>query len=177
MLTLDERNPFRHSAKSSAALSDAFAIVLRGDFAAIKWKGTSLQVEGEEMCLPDDLEPNHIRILVLDQPQLAHAQHKVLDLIAGESRLQLECVQEHRAFFGSIHRGMTAIRSSISNFAEVSIEAIPKIRLLTGSVGCVDLIENYFTFASDFGYRTSRFIGLSKNRIRLNRALVNMSMG
>jgi mitogen-activated protein kinase kinase kinase len=180
MFLLEERNPYRVPKRCVENECNGFALVLSLDpELQLEWTGPSFSVPDEAIELPNDLQPNHIRIVSSRSASVHDDRTRLIKYFSNNDEQlanAIEITRDQRAFFDTIYRGLSKIRKAIVHFADISIQSIPHVRAFTGSVGCVDLIENFFSFASDFGFRTAKFMGNSTSRLRLNRALINMAM-
>lgn len=133
-------------------------------------------VPGLECRLPSELgalsphafvcpRPDTADTLILSQSTTADPLHAAVHCSkiqnASEDELDLHCLKVYyrqRSPFHAIHIAMIRTRRVTVKLSEAILASIPLIRSRTVSLHCVDLIENAFAFASDFGYRTAKLL-------------------
>ncbi|ORZ03439.1 hypothetical protein BCR43DRAFT_483367 [Syncephalastrum racemosum] len=88
----------------------------------------------------------------------------------------IEVVQEHRANIPKVNKELLRIKGTIFRLADFVISSVNMIRKQTHySQACQELIEECFSFASDFGVRTARFLEFPA-RAQLDLKLVRLAI-
>lgn len=111
-------------------------------------------------------------------PQSQNCGYDFLNFLSRDAidRKCFDVIHNHCSFYSPINVELQQLRFQILKLANLFVTSIDTIRTITGSIPCVDLIESWFSFASDFGYRTSQILGDSQSRIQFNRQLIELAM-
>ncbi|KAJ6626848.1 hypothetical protein B0H10DRAFT_1780354 [Mycena sp. CBHHK59/15] len=128
-----------------------------------------------------DPKDNHVR-LIADGPQhrLALAKEMFTDIFFledenGESvepEIVIKCHTEQLANIPSVNRELRKIGRATTRLAESIINSVHFVRsALTVSDGCQELLENWYSFASEHGQHAQKFMERS-SMIRFDRALI-----
>ncbi|KAJ7169469.1 kinase [Mycena filopes] len=128
-----------------------------------------------------DPRDNHVR-LIADGPQhrLAVAKDMFMDIFfledengdAVESEITLKCSTEQLANIPGVNRELRKISRATTRLAESIINSVHYVRsALTVSDGCQELLENWYSFASDHGTHAQKFMERS-SMARFDRALI-----
>ncbi|KAI9488449.1 hypothetical protein BDB00DRAFT_963705 [Zychaea mexicana] len=87
----------------------------------------------------------------------------------------IEILTEHRAHIPRINRELHKIKLTVFKLADSTITSVSTIRDQTRDLGCQELVEECFSFASDFGMRAARFLELAV-RLQLDLKLVRLAI-
>ncbi|KAJ7456581.1 hypothetical protein FB451DRAFT_1511621 [Mycena latifolia] len=124
---------------------------------------------------------NHVR-LIADGPQhrLAAAKEMFMDIFfledengdPVEPEIVMICHTEQLANIPSVNRELRKIGRATTRLAESIIDSVHYVRsALTVSDGCQELLENWYSFASEHGQHAQKFMERS-SMIRFDRALI-----
>lgn len=83
---------------------------------------------------------------------------------------------EVRCPFFLLRKSLKKIRKTIFQLNHSLLTSLCNIRELTGSANCVELIENWFTFLSDFAFRSYQFIDGDAMKISLKQDMINFAI-
>ncbi|KAJ6580656.1 kinase [Mycena capillaripes] len=128
-----------------------------------------------------DPKDNHVR-LIADGPQhrLALAKEMFMDIFfledengdTVEPEIIMKCNTEQLANIPSVNRELRKIGRATTRLAESIINSVHFVRsALTVSDGCQELLENWYSFASEHGQQAQKFMERS-SVIRFDRALI-----
>jgi mitogen-activated protein kinase kinase kinase len=87
----------------------------------------------------------------------------------------IELIQEHRAHIPKINKELYKIKMTVFKLADSTISSVSTIHEQTLNLGCQELVEECFSFASDFGIRAARFLELAV-RLQLDLKLVRLAI-
>ncbi|KAJ7655224.1 hypothetical protein DFH06DRAFT_1046917 [Mycena polygramma] len=128
-----------------------------------------------------DPKDNHVR-LIADGPQhrLALAKEMFMDIFfledengdSVEPEITMKCHIEQLANIPSVNRELRKISRATTRLAESIINSVHFVRsALTVSDGCQELLENWYSFASEHGQHAQKFMERS-SMVRFDRALI-----
>jgi mitogen-activated protein kinase kinase kinase len=151
---------------------------------AVEWTGERVKMADLKSAMPIDVPIGAITLISAHSTLLTECRSRFEALLypitegntVGVRTCPLDVITEQRSLFGTVNNQLAHLRSLSLKFAETLISSVATIRMLTGSVHCVDLIEDWFTFVSDFGYRTSKWLGRTPERTRLNRLMISLAV-
>lgn len=163
------------------------------------WNGLVLMLPLPRVDL--DLRDNRVR-LVADGPlpRLVLAKDRFTDLFVqatedvptGEGELAesgmdsdgqgyvylppLTCVVEQMAHLSAVNRELRKISRVTNRLAEAIVDAVHYIRkALSGVVGCADLLESWYSFASEHGQHAQKYMDRA-SWLRFNRLLIKLAI-
>ncbi|KAI8393936.1 uncharacterized protein BYT42DRAFT_488596 [Radiomyces spectabilis] len=134
------------------------------------WTGPYVRVPVPYVDL--GLKTNRVRLVAATAKRLPTAR---MNFWAVAQHSGIEVLQEQRAQLPPINKGLRKIRKTVFKLADSSISSIETIRKQTLNLGCQELVEECFSFASDFGVRTARFLDI-KARRQLDLMLVRLAI-
>jgi mitogen-activated protein kinase kinase kinase len=121
------------------------------------WTGALMHLELPLVDLA--MEDNRIR-LIADGPvaRLVLAKEAFHDIFTeptyGEPFLVLDCLVEQQAHLPRLQRELKRISKSTHRLSECIVESVAHVRrALADAPGTQDLVENWYSFASDHGHR------------------------
>ncbi|KAJ7124737.1 hypothetical protein C8R43DRAFT_1030583 [Mycena crocata] len=128
-----------------------------------------------------DPKDNHVR-LIADGPQhrLSLAKEMFMDIFfledengdSVEPEIIMKCHTEQLANIPSVNRELRKIGRATTRLAESIINSVHFVRsVVTVSDGCQELLENWYSFASEHGQHAQKFMERS-SIIRFDRALI-----
>ncbi|KAJ3295791.1 hypothetical protein HK104_002306 [Borealophlyctis nickersoniae] len=139
---------------------------------APNWQGRSLQVKLGS-APPIQLKPGRIRLVADSNEQLAACGA----VFENSIPCTLSLKKQQRAHLESVHRGLKGVKRMVFRLADTIISAVSRVRDITKSIppspavlpvpgagpvdpaaniSAQDLVEDMFSFASDFGWRSLR---------------------
>ncbi|KAJ7785882.1 hypothetical protein B0H16DRAFT_1400653 [Mycena metata] len=155
-------------------------LLLLSPLSPFLWNGhTEERLDIPKIAL--DPRDNHVR-LIADGPQhrLAVAKDMFMDIFfledengePVEPEITLKCSTEQLANIPGVNRELRKISRATTRLAESIISSVHYVRnALTVSDGCQELLENWYSFASDHGTHAQKFMERS-SMIRFDRALI-----
>lgn len=134
------------------------------------WPGMAVEVPLPYVNL--GIRSRRIRLIFsINDSKRLHAIKAQLHAPSG-----IEVVQEHRANIPKVNKELLRIKGTIFRLADYVISSVNIIRKQTlYSQACQELIEECFSFASDFGVRTARFLEFPA-RAQLDLKLVRLAI-
>ncbi|KAF7367267.1 Protein kinase domain-containing protein [Mycena sanguinolenta] len=128
-----------------------------------------------------DPKDNHVR-LIADGPQqrLALAKEMFTDIFfledengdPVEPEIVMKCHTEQLANIPSVNRELRKISRATSRLADSIIDSVHYVRsALDASDGCQELLENWYSFASEHGTHAQKFMERS-SMVRFDRSLI-----
>ncbi|CAG8474149.1 6857_t:CDS:2 [Ambispora gerdemannii] len=157
---LYEKQPDNHDEE----LEDLKYLLILSPRVPFEWNGpyVNISLEGINIELK-----NHRTRLVADAayPRLQACRQKFRTAVEG---VEIQCVSESRANVQSVNREMQRIKKTINSFVTYIIESVSHIREIMKNIECQELIENFFSFAAEFGQRCMRYMHHHKARNELN---------
>lgn len=158
-------------------------VVSPGQNKHITWRG------GKVMKLNDPgsakgyrLKSERIR-LIADTGELLAACRRAFEHAVGVVAVRLK--KESRAHLHSVHMALKGVKRTLYNLTEVVISSVRGVRDLirkmnhgrSTDMGVVhDLIQEWFTFASDFGSKALRNVGGTTKRKIIQRSFVRLGI-
>jgi mitogen-activated protein kinase kinase kinase len=148
------------------------------------WHGLVLMLEVPKVDL--DLKDNRVR-LVADggHDRLVEAKNIFTDIFymdnddmldARASLGTLRCITEEQAHLPSVNRELRKIVRATNRLAEAIVNSVhPVQRALTGVEKCQELLENWFSFASEHGQHVQKHMDRA-TWIRFNRLLTRLAI-
>lgn len=136
----------------------------------IMWTGEVVEVPAPFIHL--GIKTRRVRLTTGDAQKLAPAKAAFWNIVQHSG---IEVIQEHRAHIPKINKELYKIRMTVFKLADSTISSVSTIRDQTISLGCQELVEECFSFASDFGIRASKFLELAV-RLQLDLKLVRLAI-
>ncbi|KAI8149822.1 hypothetical protein BJV82DRAFT_503267 [Fennellomyces sp. T-0311] len=136
----------------------------------IMWKGEVAQVPTPFINL--GTKPKRVRLVTGDASTLSSVKAVFWRAVQSSS---IEILQEHRAHIPRINKELYKIKMTVFKLADSTISSVSTIREQTLELGCQELVEECFSFASDFGMRAARFLELAV-RLQLDLKLVRLAI-
>ncbi|EGO02713.1 hypothetical protein SERLA73DRAFT_102617 [Serpula lacrymans var. lacrymans S7.3] len=148
------------------------------------WNGLVLMLELPKIDL--DLKDNRVR-LVADGPQrrLAIAKQQFAEVFASvyengdpiDSPLaSLPCLAEQQAHVPVVNRELRKIARATNRLAEAIVDSVHHVRnSLRVDMGCQELLENWYSFASEHGQHAQKYMERSTLH-KFNRLLIRLAI-
>lgn len=145
-------------------------IVIFTPWQDIVWSGEV--VDYDVPFTPLALKPKRLRLIVSDTRRLNVIRSSFWAIVQSKG---LTVLHEHRANVPKVNKELYKIKSTVFRFAEVTINGVKTIFKETQKLSCQELIEECFSFASDFGLRALRFLELPA-RLQLDLKLIRLAI-
>ncbi|KAI8047361.1 uncharacterized protein B0P05DRAFT_566249 [Gilbertella persicaria] len=136
----------------------------------IMWTGEVVQVPTSFIHL--GIKTRRVRLTTGDAQKLNSAKSAFWSAVQHSG---IEIIQEHRAHIPRINKELYKIKMTVFKLADSTISSVSMIRDQTLGLGCQELVEECFSFASDFGIRASKFLELAV-RLQLDLKLVRLAI-
>ncbi|EPB82561.1 STE/STE11/SSK protein kinase [Mucor circinelloides 1006PhL] len=136
----------------------------------IMWTGEVVEVPTPFIHL--GIKTRRVRLTTGDAQKLASAKAAFWTAVQHSG---IEIIQEHRAHIPRINKELYKIKMTVFKLADSTISSVSTIRDQTIGLGCQELVEECFSFASDFGIRASKFLELAV-RLQLDLKLVRLAI-
>ncbi|KAI7906820.1 uncharacterized protein BX663DRAFT_427175 [Cokeromyces recurvatus] len=136
----------------------------------IMWTGDVVEVPTPFIHL--GIKTRRVRLTTGDAQRLASAKASFWNAVQHSG---IEIIQEHRAHIPRINKELYKIKMTVFKLADSTISSVSTIRDQTMGLGCQELVEECFSFASDFGMRASKFLELAV-RLQLDLKLVRLAI-
>lgn len=136
----------------------------------IVWTGEVIEVPTPFIHL--GIKTRRVRLTTGDALKLASAKASFWTAVQHSG---IEIIQEHRAHIPRINKELYKIKMTVFKLADSTIFSVRTIRDQTLGLGCQELVEECFSFASDFGMRASKFLELAV-RQQLDLKLVRLAI-
>ncbi|KAI9491321.1 hypothetical protein BDB00DRAFT_834015 [Zychaea mexicana] len=136
----------------------------------IIWRGDVVRMPVP--FVPLGIKARRARLVTGDTRRLNSIKSKFLALLQQTSGISP--VQEHRANIPKINKEVTKIKMSVLKLANFTVDSVAVIRDKTQQ-NLQELVEECFSFASDFGMRAARFLEISA-RQQLDLKLVRLAI-
>ncbi|PHZ16419.1 uncharacterized protein RHIMIDRAFT_198061 [Rhizopus microsporus ATCC 52813] len=136
----------------------------------IMWTGEVVEVSIPFIHL--GIKTRRVRLTTGDSSDLSPAKAAFWTAVQHSG---VEIVQEHRAHIPRINKELYKIKMTVFKLADSTISSVGTIREQTMSLGCQELVEECFSFASDFGIRAAKFLELAV-RLQLDLKLVRLAI-
>lgn len=134
-------------------------VLLLTPWQSITWRGEVCEIPTPFINL--GTKPKRVRLVTGDASALASVKATFWKAVQGA---QIQTLQEHRAHIPRINRELGKIKITVFKLADSTITSVGTIRDQTQGLGSQELVEECFSFASDFGMRASRFLELAVRR-------------
>ncbi|KAI9270908.1 hypothetical protein EDC94DRAFT_690820 [Helicostylum pulchrum] len=136
----------------------------------IMWTGEVVEVPTRFIHL--GIKTRRVRLTTGDSTKLTSAK---ASFWAAVQHSGIEIIQEHRAHIPRINKELYKIKMTVFKLADSTISSVSMIREQTMGLGCQELVEECFSFASDFGIRAAKFLELAV-RLQLDLKLVRLAI-
>ncbi|KAG0174708.1 Suppressor of Sensor Kinase (SLN1) [Apophysomyces sp. BC1034] len=87
----------------------------------------------------------------------------------------IHIIQDHKAHIPKMNKELSKIKKTVFKLAEATIASVNTIREQTTNLGCQELVEECFSFASDFGMRSAKMLKM-KIRHQLDLKLIRLAI-
>ncbi|KAL0083874.1 hypothetical protein F4703DRAFT_1794356 [Phycomyces blakesleeanus] len=136
----------------------------------IMWTGEVYEVQAQS--IPVGLKTKRVRLVTADDTKLSAAKSVFWSAVQHSG---IEIIQEHRAHIPRINKEICKIKMTVFKLADSTMSSVGTIREQTQGLGCHELVEECFSFASDFGIRAARFLDLAV-RLQLDLKLTRLAI-
>ncbi|KAG9303282.1 hypothetical protein G9A89_013608 [Geosiphon pyriformis] len=153
-------------------LQDLKYIIILSPRVSFEWNGPYMNISMEGVGV--ELKGHRTR-LVADAAYLRLKECKQKFRTAVEG-CGIQSVSESRANVHSVNQQMQKIKKTVYHFVSSIIHSVNHIREVTQNIECQDLIENCFSFATEFGQRCLRYMHHNKARKELNLKLTRLAI-
>ncbi|KAL0076915.1 hypothetical protein J3Q64DRAFT_1684238, partial [Phycomyces blakesleeanus] len=166
-----EKSPLGTPGPGMNKLTEEFGdyIILLSPWQNIIWTGEIVNVPIPS--IPVGLKARRARLITGDARFLSIAKTSFGEAVKTSG---VQVIHEQRAHLPKLNRQLAKIKSTVFKLAQVTISSVCTIRQKTLSFGCQELIEECFSFASDFGVRSAKFLDMSA-RLQLDLKLVQLA--
>jgi mitogen-activated protein kinase kinase kinase len=137
----------------------------------LPWDGRVLNVDIREPMV--DIKPGRLR-LVVDGSQVHLARARLA--FDHETNHNLDVLIEHRAYLSRVNQELMKIKKTTYRLSNTIMDSVEKIRRQTAGLGCQELIQTCFAFATEFGQRSVLYMDNNRkamNNIKLTRLAVD----
>ncbi|KAI8068564.1 hypothetical protein BC940DRAFT_237646 [Gongronella butleri] len=150
-------------------------ILILSPWQNVMWTGDILEIDIPFIHL--GLKPKVMRLVTGDAKHLASVRNAFSELLTHgyQDPMNLDVLQEHRAHIPKINKQLHKIKMTVFNLAMSTVKSVSTIQEQTLSLGCQELVEECFSFASDFGIRAARFLDWTI-RLQLDLKLVRLAI-
>ena len=155
---------------STTANSEEDYILIFSPWQNIMWTGEVVEVPIRFIHL--GIKTRRVRLTTGDATKLSSAKASFWTAVQHSG---IEIIQEHRAHIPRINKELYKIKMTVFKLAESTISSVSMIREQTMGLGCQELVEECFSFASDFGIRAAKFLELAV-RLQLDLKLVRLAI-
>ncbi|RUS30747.1 kinase-like domain-containing protein, partial [Jimgerdemannia flammicorona] len=145
-------------------------LLILSPWQSFMWTGEVVNLHLKKILV--DMKPNRVRLVIENANQLPLAKEQFWKSVMGSG---IEMVQEARAHIPRVNRELSKIRRTVFKLAELTINSVNMLRGFVGGVQCQDLIEESFSFGSDFGNRAAKFLEPA-TRAQLELKLVRLAI-
>lgn len=137
----------------------------------IIWRGDVVHVPVPFLHM--GIKARRARLVTGDTRRLHSVKSKFLSAFHNLNGITV--VQEHRANIPKVNKELSKIKSTVMRLAKFTIESVSTIRAHIQQIQSQELVEECFSFASDFGMRASRFLDISTRR-QLDPMLIRLAI-
>lgn len=149
-----------HGDETPVDPTNPYLLLLRPEI-PVQWGGQSMDVSIREP--PIDLKIGHIRLIADgSQSRLANARIAFLESID----MHLDMVVEQRSNLHKVNQKLTEIKKVAYKLSNTIMDSVETIRKQTEGLGCQELIQTCFVFATEFGQRSLLY--MDRNRRQMN---------
>ncbi|KAF8534569.1 hypothetical protein BDD12DRAFT_895618 [Trichophaea hybrida] len=135
------------------------------------WNGRVLNVDMKEPIA--DIKPGRLR-LVADGSELRLATARVE--FANFTEHKLDILLERRANLPRVNQELMKIKKTTFRLSNTIMDSVERIRRQTTGLGCQELIQTCFAFATEFGQRSQIYMDNNRkamNNLKLTRLAVD----
>ncbi|KAL1917886.1 uncharacterized protein VTP21DRAFT_3720 [Calcarisporiella thermophila] len=149
---------------------DAYLIVLSPKESFV-WSGYMINVPIERMNV--DMKPNRVRLIAGTAMHLHETRQRIFEIIGNPTMLEL--VHEQRSHLTRLNRELNKVKKTLLKLVDVIMNSICTLRSATKGLQAQDLLEECFSFATDFGQRAAKFLD-QPARHQLNLKLLRLAI-
>ncbi|KAI9312075.1 hypothetical protein BX666DRAFT_1866553 [Dichotomocladium elegans] len=135
------------------------------------WKGDAIHVPVPFVHM--GIKARRARLVTSDTRRLHSAKSKFLSAFHNLNGISV--IQEHRANIPKVNKELLKIKNTVMRLAKLTIDSVRTIRMNTQNMSCQELVEECFSFASDFGIRAARFLD-THTRQQLDLMLIRLAI-
>ncbi|CAG8493723.1 12939_t:CDS:2 [Acaulospora colombiana] len=136
-----------------------------------QWNGSIMEMPMEQINI--DLKAHRTRLVADGSFRLTECKKQFRKAVEN---CRIKVLLETRANVPSVYREITKIKKTIFKFINKIIDSVNTIRERTRNIECQDLIENCFSFATELGQRSLRYLHRDAVRAQLNVKLTRLSI-
>ncbi|KAI7866076.1 hypothetical protein BDF14DRAFT_1818514 [Spinellus fusiger] len=136
----------------------------------IMWTGEIVEILVPYISL--GVRPKRVRLITRDAVHLSIAKACFWKTVQYSG---IEVIHEQKAHIPKINKELHKIKMTVFKLADSTITSVDTIRDQTQGLGCQELVEECFSFASDFGIRAAKFLELAV-RLQLDLKLVRLAI-
>ncbi|KAF7726975.1 Suppressor of Sensor Kinase (SLN1) [Apophysomyces ossiformis] len=168
----DKNLPITPSTPGTSAPGNQFQgyLVIFMPWQNIVWTGEVVELPTPYVFL--GIKAKRARVVTGDAKNLQAAKASFWQAVQHSG---IEVIQEHRAHIPRINKELRKIKMTVFKLADSTISSVRTIREQTMGLGCQELVEECFSFASDFGNRAARFLKLAV-RLQLDLKLARLAI-
>ncbi|CAG8546708.1 956_t:CDS:2 [Diversispora eburnea] len=147
-------------------------VILLSPRVSFEWSGPIINMSLDNINL--DLKSHRIRLIVDGSyTKLQACKQRFRQMVEN---CGIKVLLETRANVPCVNREIIKIKKTIFKFVNKIIDSVNTIRDRTKHIECQDLIENCFSFATEFGQRSLRYLHRDAVRSQLNVKLNRLSI-
>ncbi|KAI9319195.1 hypothetical protein BX666DRAFT_2025516 [Dichotomocladium elegans] len=165
----DRYSPSMPSTPGSAIGQDDYLVILT-PWQNIMWTGEV--VEAPTPFINLGIKTKRARLVTGDASVLQAVKAVFWSAVQSSG---IEILQEHRAHIPRINKELSKVKMTVFKLADSAIASVSTIREQTIGLGCQELVEECFSFSSDFGMRAAKFLELAV-RLQLDLKLVRLAI-
>jgi len=136
----------------------------------IVWQGNVQEVEVLEPFA--DMRPGRLR-LVADGSE--GRLHKAREAFLHSTNHNLDIIMEQRANLPRVHHELMKIKKTTYRLSNTIMESVGTVKRQTQGLDCQELIQTFFSFATEFGKRSILFMDNSRKAMN-NQKLVRLAI-
>ncbi|KAK9717340.1 Suppressor of Sensor Kinase (SLN1) [Basidiobolus ranarum] len=147
-----------------------YLLVINPGKRELVWHGQIIQIDIDHMNI--NLGVNRIRLISESSSSLADSKRVFSNRTKG---IGINIIHNQKSHIPKVHKEQNKIKKTVFKLAETILFNVNVIRESTKHAPSVDLIENCFSFASDFGQRALKFVETGA-RSQLNLPMIRLAI-
>ncbi|ORX94240.1 hypothetical protein K493DRAFT_352674 [Basidiobolus meristosporus CBS 931.73] len=132
---------------------ESYMLIINPGKCELVWHGQIIQIDIEYMSV--NLGINRIRLISESAGSLPESKRVFSNRTKG---IGINVIHSQKSHIPKVHKEQNKIKKTVFKLAETILFNVNVIREATKHSPSVDLIENCFTFASDFGQRALKYM-------------------
>ncbi|GAB5590544.1 Suppressor of Sensor Kinase (SLN1) [Umbelopsis nana] len=148
---------------------DQYVLIL-SPWQSFLWTGEIVEIPIDHIEL--EIKADRVRLVSESAERLTEARAKFWNVVLN---CGVELKQERRAHIPKINRELNKIKRTVFKLADSAVNGVKTIQEQTRNMDCHDIVEECFTFASDFGNYSAKFLDLISRR-QLDLKLVRLAI-